>query len=721
MNTGNLFLVLVFVVLYIISTQNYLLFHSLVELVSVVIAVSIFSLAWNTRRYLDNSFLLFVGVAYLFIGGLDLLHTIAYKGMGVLADSTANPATQLWIAARYLQSFSLLVAPYFLYRRIKPSNLLVVYGSISALLAASIMLWKVFPDCFIDGQGLTAFKINSEYLISLLLLCSIALFIRNRGRFEPDKFQWFILAIFFTMASELAFTFYVSVYGFSNLIGHFCKLISTLCIYRALVVSGLRNPYDDLKRNNERLASLLANSTEAIYCIELRRPLDINLPEEEQIDHIYKYAFVSEANDVWARIAGLEHGEELIGSDLEEIMPRSNPQNMDFCKEMIRARYRLSDFETVEEYRTGVKIYATNYVNGIIENGHLLRIWGTGRDITKQKRVEKDLRMKENAIASSLNGIGITDLGGRITYVNDALVRMWGFDSSDEILGRQLPEFWEGDGGFATIKALQEEGHHQGEDTGKRKDGSLFDVQFAANIIEEEDGNPAYMSASFLDVTSQKQTEKDLSHLAGRLITVQEEERRRLARELHDDLTQRLAELAINAGKLKMEAACSSDAAIVLESMQHKLVKVSEDVHAISRQLHPSIIEDLGLVDGLSSECDNFARRTDIQVNFEHDNFPEKLPHDIAICLFRIAQEGLRNVGKHAQTDGVQVRLTRENGEILLVVSDDGTGFDPQVVRKKPGLGLASMRERIRLVGGTLAINSRPGQGCEVRAWLKYN
>jgi PAS domain S-box-containing protein len=817
-----------FIVLYIISTNNYLLFHSLVELISIAIAVSIFSLAWTSRNYLDNSFLLLIGVAYLFTGGLDLVHTISYKGMGILEDSGANPPTQLWIAARYMQSLSLLAAPFFLHRRTATHLLLLGYGTVSTLLLASILFWNVFPDCYISGQGLTPFKIISEYLISVILFCSIVTFTKNRHEFESNDFRWFILAIVFTIFSELAFTFYVSVYGISNLAGHYFKLISVLYVYRVIVVSGLRKPYRELQVKEkglgeaQRIAQLgswewnaidnkekwsdeqfrifgyepggvdpnYESFVEALHpedrdrvleavkrTLDNSEPYDIEfriiLPDKsEKTIHaqgelirneagepermIGTNLDITERKEVEERLRNtelkyrsvVENANEVIFVTQGERVKYFNPRAIEWTgysedgifstpfinfihpedRERVKREYgeRIAGDKNFSRYKTRI-ITQNGDVKWVLVNSSQIDWEGSPAaltmlsDITETKEAEKELRLKESAIASSINGIGITDLAGRIIYVNDSLVSMWDYEKAEEMLGRPLPEFWDGDGIFEIIRILQEKGQHQGEDTAKRKDGSVFDVQFSANILEDEDGNPAYMSASFLDVTRQKQIEKDLGHLAGRLLTVQEEERRRLARELHDDLTQRLAELAINAGKLKMEAACSSDAATVLESMQEKLVRISEDVHAISRQLHPSIIEDLGLVDGLSSECDSFSRRTDMQVRFEHDDFSEKLPHDIAICLFRVAQEGLRNVGKHAQSDSAQVRLTRENGEILLVVSDNGTGFDPKVVRKKPGLGLVSMRERLRLVGGSMLVNSQLGEGCEVRARIIYN
>ncbi len=149
--------------------------------------------------------------------------------------------------------------------------------------------------------------------------------------------------------------------------------------------------------------------------------------------------------------------------------------------------------------------------------GRLVTYDGLISDITERKQAETDLRIKDYAIASSINAIGITDLEGKMIYVNDSLVKMWGYDSKDDILGRLLPEFWEGEGVLKTIKALREQGGRVGEDVGKRKDGSLFDVEFSANMIKDEAGNPLSMFGSFLDITERKQAEESVRQSRTRL------------------------------------------------------------------------------------------------------------------------------------------------------------------------------------------------------------
>jgi len=235
--------------LYLTSLYSYLLFHSLVELFSIAIAYGIFIIAWHTRRFLDNNYLLFLGVAYFFIGSIDLLHTLAYKGMGVFPKYGGNLPTQLWIAARYMESLSLVAGLAFLKRRLDPGRLFGIYALISILLLLSIFYLKIFPDCFLDGLGLTPFKKISEYVISIILAISAGLLFKYKTEFDTDVYNVLLTALFLTIGAELAFTFYISVYGFSNLIGHYFKLISFYLVYKAVIETGLEKPYSLLFRN----------------------------------------------------------------------------------------------------------------------------------------------------------------------------------------------------------------------------------------------------------------------------------------------------------------------------------------------------------------------------------------------------------------------------------------------------------------------------------------
>jgi signal transduction histidine kinase len=186
---------------------------------------------------------------------------------------------------------------------------------------------------------------------------------------------------------------------------------------------------------------------------------------------------------------------------------------------------------------------------------------------------------------------------------------------------------------------------------------------------------------------------------------------------LHDDVTQRLALLAIEAGRAEHKADQQGNAHEI-QSVRDGLIRLSEDVHPFSYELHPSILYDLGLIEALKMECDRFSRLESIPVDVELQDDVDALPSQVALCLFRIAQEALRNIGRHAKAAAVEVSLRRVADGLQLRVRDDGVGFDQKRHLARPSLGLASMQERIRLVGGEFDVESTPGHGTILLAWV---
>jgi two-component system, NarL family, sensor kinase len=213
---------------------------------------------------------------------------------------------------------------------------------------------------------------------------------------------------------------------------------------------------------------------------------------------------------------------------------------------------------------------------------------------------------------------------------------------------------------------------------------------------------------------SLQEAQDELRLLAGRLLQAQEDERRRVAREMHDDWTQRLAVLAIDAATLEAELDPSSNAHGRLRAMRGEMVRLSEDVHALSRHLHPSILDDLGLVAALRSECASVTRREGVAVAYRSDDVTPSLTKDVALCVYRVAQEALRNVVKHSRIEEAGVSLVESGQELILTIQDRGVGFDAAGARSRAGLGLSSMAERVRLVRGKLSVDSQPGLGTTV-------
>lgn len=199
---------------------------------------------------------------------------------------------------------------------------------------------------------------------------------------------------------------------------------------------------------------------------------------------------------------------------------------------------------------------------------------------------------------------------------------------------------------------------------------------------------------------------------AGRLIRAQEDERSRLGRELHDDITQRLAVMAIDAGRA--ERGGDPARATALAGLREGLARLSDDVHALSYQLHPSILAELGLVAALEVEAERATRVDGLPVQFLADRRPEAVPPDVALCLYRVTQEALHNVARHAGARAARVTLGVATDRIVLSVEDDGRGFDPESIRRRPSLGIASMRQRVAAAMGTMQIETRPGRGTRI-------
>jgi len=212
------------------------------------------------------------------------------------------------------------------------------------------------------------------------------------------------------------------------------------------------------------------------------------------------------------------------------------------------------------------------------------------------------------------------------------------------------------------------------------------------------------------DITERKRAEQALSRMTRKLVEAQEQERARIARELHDDINQRLAMLAIELEQLQDN---HSDVTSRLHELRKQVIEISNGVQALSHDLHSSNLEYLGVVAGMRGWCNEFGGRQKLQVDFKSD-VASVLPAQVGLSLFRVLQEALHNAVKHSGVRRFEVQLREDFGEIHLVISDSGRGFDVQAALQGKGLGLTSMRERVRLVNGTIAIESKPMGGTTI-------
>jgi PAS domain S-box-containing protein len=249
-----------------------------------------------------------------------------------------------------------------------------------------------------------------------------------------------------------------------------------------------------------------------------------------------------------------------------------------------------------------------------------------------------------------------------------------------------------------------------------RLDGTKLWLTTRGEAVLDAAGHPVYLRGTTQDITDRKRSEEALVSMSGRLITAQEEERTRIARELHDDLSQRMAILQIGLEQFRQGMpGISPEARQQLHTIEEAAREVSSDMHNLSYQLHPARLELLGLVTSLRGFCGEFSAQHKLTVQFVHSDIPREIPKDVTLCLYRITQEALQNVVKHSGAEEVEVELSGHSDEIDLCISDSGRGFDVESAKGVAGLGLISMRERLRPLGGQLSIESEPSHGTRIR------
>lgn len=229
--------------------HSYLLFHLIVELFTVVVTASIFVVGWNSRKFTDNNFVLFIAIGCVFLCCFQFLHAIAYKGMNVIRGFNIDAPTQLWISTRFLFATTIFFAPFFIKRRFHSFYVFVIYFIFTIAVILSIYYWRIFPTCYIEGQGLTRFKIISEYIISSIMFGAVVVLYFNRNEFDRTVYILLTASLIVSIGTELAFTLYGHVYDTVNMFGHLTMVASFFLLYQAIVVTGLANPYNLLFRN----------------------------------------------------------------------------------------------------------------------------------------------------------------------------------------------------------------------------------------------------------------------------------------------------------------------------------------------------------------------------------------------------------------------------------------------------------------------------------------
>ena len=341
------------------------------------------------------------------------------------------------------------------------------------------------------------------------------------------------------------------------------------------------------------------------------------------------------------------------------------------------------------------------------------------QDLLRASRLSDELRESQERMALATQaanlGIWVRDLARDEIWATDKWRELFGFEKSERldihcILQRLHPKDRE-----AVIKtfteALGRESSYENEYRVVLPDGRMRWIASRGSVEFDATGKPVLIRGASLDITSRKQAEEAAHDLSGRLIEAQEEYQMQLARDLHDDLSQSLALLSIELEMFGQSRPAERDQ---MKAFSAQVTRLSLEVHRLSHELHPTTLEQLGLVAALRGFCEEFGLAHKLAIEFTDRSVPQAVPQDTALCLYRIAQEALHNVAKHSRATATRVDLVKDDGELRLTIDDDGVGFDPKATRANASLGLVSMSERARFVHGRLSVESHAGKGTRV-------
>lgn len=294
--------------LYASRSVSYTLFHSLAELFAVVVAACVFMVMWNSRRYIENGALLFVGVASLPMAAIDVLHMLTYSGMTVFPSISSDVPTQLWVIGRCMQAVAMVLAPSFVTRRVDASRLLLAWAVPTIALAVLVFGTDAFPTC-LGPNGLTTFKIVAEWIVSGTLLAAIVRFRRRSTYFRPDVLRLICASIAVTIGSELMFTLYTDPWATPNLIGHFLRIVAFYLLYRAIIATALTEPhavlFKELAERNEALAASERTIRRGKEFSDAMNAIDASVNSTLELDEILSRTIVQATTAIRADAAAI--------------------------------------------------------------------------------------------------------------------------------------------------------------------------------------------------------------------------------------------------------------------------------------------------------------------------------------------------------------------------------------------------------------------------------
>ena len=481
----------------------------------------------------------------------------------------------------------------------------------------------------------------------------------------------------------------------------------------------------NIEESEQRYKMFVQQSMEGIWRIELEKPMATNMPVDEMITYCMSNSYIAECNDAFARMYGFDNANGMIGITLDKILPVDNTANRSFLKKFFDNNFNIREEISYEKDKDGNPLIFVNNMQGIIENGCLIRTWGTQREVTEQKRAEALLLASEAQYRYLFNHnpscIFIWDTETlRFIEVNEVATELYGYTRTEflNLTVLDIRPSSEHNKFMEAANVAKQNDVYKKTMTwthiNKKGDGIFMEIS-SHNITYN--GKKAVLAIGnnvsdkiLLENSLNEERQIKQKQITDAVITGQERERSELGEELHDNINQILAST-----KLYIECALADEVVRkeLLEKGRVLLDSAMKEIRKLSRTLLPPSLGDVTLLESLNDLTKDTLQVTPVKIHKHWDNFNENsLSQKLKLTIFRIIQEQLNNIYKHARAKNVTITLDKNDDQIRVEIKDDGIGFDPQT--KRTGVGIRNITSRAEVNNGTVLIESSPGNGCEL-------
>jgi PAS domain S-box-containing protein len=650
----------------IINKSTYLFFHNSTEFFSMMVSFSLFGVGWYSYDQSRDRRALFLGVSFLAVGLVDFMHTMSNAAMpAFITSNSTNKSTQFWITARLLDSSALLVSA-FVYpdtqsRWLSKTCLMTAAVAISVLTFVGVIFFESgLPATAIQGIGLTPLKRYAEFLVIFFLMTAGVLYWKRMKRTGDRRLLYFLAALIISIFSEAIFASYKTGFDTYNVLGHIYKVVAFYLIYKGVFATAVEKPYVGLSDSNEKLRVEIAERKHAEE--EIRK-----LNEELEQRVIERTTELQESEDRYRSL--FDNMTE--GFAVHEIVTDVGGRPMD---------YRFLAINSSFERLTGLK----------------------RQDLIG--RLMTECLPNEDPEWISLYGkVALTGEPLQLEKYSPTLGRWY-----EVIAFRPAPQQ------FAAIFMDVTER--------KQAERALRDSEDALRQTNENlEQRVRERTMDLQNLTEQLERSRDeLRKLASELVMAEERERKRIAGVLHDDIAQILAAARM---RLALLQGIQSDPnnTQTLEEIKSLLSQSIQETRALMNDLGNPLLFDMGLQAACAALANSLMERHPIQISCNIRDSYKHLNPDVKTILYQLIRELLNNVVKHSQAENAHVMIDMENGHVRVEVTDNGMGFDPQMLGAptvEGGFGLYSIRERLIAIDGSLRIESAPGSGTIVTAIL---